>query len=163
MREVVAGEAGLPGLVIAGTAGHHGHGEAEDAINAVLFDAAAPLLLLPPAAPASLGARIAVAWERSQAADEAVQAALAAAARGRHVTVLVAEERHVSAGLPAGMIAALRQAGPAASIRRFDLAGRDIGDAILAEADAVGADLLVMGAFTHKRTSRPCSAERRGR
>ena len=151
VREVVAGEAGHAGLVIAGTAGHHGHGEAEDAINAVLFDAAAPLLLLPPAPPASLGARIAVAWERSQAADEAVQAALPLLLAADHVTVLVAEERPASAGPPAGLIAALSQAGRPASIHRFSLAGRDIGDALLREAVASGADLLVMGAFTHKR------------
>ena len=151
VREVVAAQAAQAELVVAGSTGHHGHGEAEDAINAVLFDAAAPLLLMPEAVPTSLGARIAVAWERSPAADEAVQAALPLLLSAEHVTLLVAEERHVSAGLPDGMITALRQAGPGAVVRRFGLAGRDIGAAILAEAAAVGADLLVMGAFTHKR------------
>lgn len=56
-------EARQASLVIAGSAGHPWHGEAQDAIDAVLFDAAAPLLLMPPAFPASLGAHVTVAWE----------------------------------------------------------------------------------------------------
>ncbi len=151
VREVVATQAAQAELVIAGSTGNYSHGEAEDAINAVLFDAAAPLLLMPETVPTSLGARIAVAWERSQAADEAVQAALPLLLAADYVTVLVAAERHARADMPAGIIEAMRRAGREAVIRRFSFAGRDIGTAILAEAQEIGADLLVMGAFTHMR------------
>ena len=152
VRQVVAAQAAQAGLVIAGSAGGHGHGEAEDAINAVLFDAAAPLLLITEAVPASLGTRIAVAWERSPAADEAIQAALPWLLAADDITVLVAEERHLRADLPDGLVVALKQAGRSVAIHHFTLAGRDIGAAILAEAQGVEADLLVMGAFTHSRT-----------
>lgn len=151
VREVVAREARQASLVIAGSAGHPWHGEAQDAIDAVLFDAAAPLLLMPPAFPASLGAHVTVAWERSQAADEAVQSALPLLLAADDVTLLVAQESHVSAGLPVGLIAAMERLGRRVTVRRFRLAGGDIGEVILAEAHVVGADLLVMGAFTHRR------------
>lgn len=152
VREVVAQEARAAHLVVAGAAGPHRHGEAEDAINAVLFDADAPLLLIPPVPPAVLGQTIALAWERSPAADEAVEAALPLLLAARQVTILVAQEGHARANLPAGLIEAMRQRGAALAVRHFDLSGRDIGDAILEEAGRAGADLLVMGAFTHSRT-----------
>ena len=156
VREVVAHAARGAAAVIAGaagtTAGEPGHADARDAIEAVLFDAEAPLLLVPRAVPATLGRRVALAWERSEAADEALQAALPLLMGADAVTILAARERHARTDLPDGLLAALRQHGTAVSVHGFGLDGRDIGDAILAEADAAGADLLVMGAFTHPRT-----------
>lgn len=152
VREIVAAEAAKAWFVVAGAIGQHGHPEAKHSVVAALFDARAPLLLVPSSAPTVLGSSIAVAWERSKAADEAVQASLPLLLSADHVTILVAEERHVQADLPQGIVETLRQAGRAVSICHFGLAGRDIGDAILAEARTVGADLLVMGAFTHLRT-----------
>lgn len=152
VREIVARQAGSTRLVVVGAAGPHRYGEARDAIDAVLFDAGAPLLLIPPAPPSVLGRNIALAWERSPAADNAVEAALPLLLAARQVTILVAREGHARAHLPNGLIDAMRQRGAAPSVRPFDLDGRDIGDAILEEAGLVFADLLVMGAFTHSRT-----------
>ena len=152
VREVVAHQAGSAQLVIAGAVGSAGHAEAKQAIEAVLFDADAPLLLVPARAPSVLGSTVAVAWERSEAAADAIEAALPLLLGAGTVAILVAQERHVRADLPEELLSALRRHGMKPSVREFDLGHRDIGDAILAEAQAVGADLLVMGAFTHPRT-----------
>ena len=152
IRTVVAGQVRHVALAVAGAVGRSGHREAQDAVEAVLFDAGAALLLVPETVPAVLGRSIAIAWERSQAADEAMQAALPLLLRAGAVTILTARERHSRADLPDGVLAALRQQGLLPAVHAFELSGRDIGDAILAEAQAAGADLLVMGAFTHLRT-----------
>lgn len=152
VREVVAHAARGAAIVVAGAADGHGHAEAKDAIEAVLFDAEAPLLLVPAEPPSVLGGRVAVAWERSEAATEAVEAALPVLLGAREVTLLVAREGHARADLPSGLLTALRARGMTPAVREFALGGRDIGDAILTEARAAGADLLVMGAFTHLRT-----------
>lgn len=151
VRKIVAQEASDAMLVVAGAAGSSGGSLARDAVEAVLFDARAPLLLLPERAPGLPGRTAAVAWERSQAADEAIEAALPLLLAAERVVILVANEDHRRADLPGGLVEALRQVGPEPVIRRFPLVGRDIGDAILAEAREEGADLLVMGAFTHPR------------
>ena len=52
---------------------------------------------------------------------------------------------------PRGLIQTLAQNGRPAQMHQFDLAGRAIGLALLQEAHAVDADLLVMGAFSHNR------------
>ena len=156
VREVVAHAARGAAAVVAGatgaTTGEPGHAEARDTIKAVLFDAEASLLLVPDAVPAVLGRKVALAWERSGAADEALQAALPLLLGADMVTILAARERHARTDPPDGLLAMLRQHGTDVSVRDFGLDGRDIGDAILAEARAAGADLLVMGAFTHPRT-----------
>ena len=151
VREVVAHQAQGAAVVIAGSAGDGHAAEAKDAIEAVLFDADAPLLLVSARPPVVLGRRVALAWERSEAAEEAVEAALPLLLGAEGVTVLVAREGHARADLPTGLMTALRAQGAGPAVREFRLAGRDIGDAILAEAQAVEADLLVMGAFTHLR------------
>ncbi len=152
VREVVAQAARGAAVAVAGPAGNAAHAEAKDAIEAILFDADAPLLLAPHTAPNTLGRSIAVAWERSEAADDALEAALPLLLDAQTVTVLVARERHGRTDLPAGLLASLRRSGHDLAVHEFDITGREIGEAILAEADAARADLLVMGAFTHNRT-----------
>lgn len=152
VREVVAAFAKGADLVVAGVTGEHYRGDAKDAIEAVLFEARAPLLLVPRTVLTHIAQHVAVAWERSQAADEAIEAALPLLSRAERVTILVARERHVRAHVPNGIMQVLEQQGHAATLLEFDLDGRDIGTAILAEARGVQADMLVMGAFTHLRT-----------
>lgn len=152
VRSAVAAEAARAQLVLAGVAPRRGYSEAKDTIEAVLFDAGSPLLLVPETIPNRIGHNIAVAWEGSQAADEAIKAAMPFLLGADLVVILVAADRHASADLPGGMVDALAQQGRSAEVRRFELGGREIGDAILAEAGAAGADLLVMGAFTRLRT-----------
>lgn len=151
VRKVVAEQAAQAALVVAGAPGDGGRSPARDAVEAALLDARAPLLLLPERAVGVLAGTVAVAWERSRAADDAVEAALPILLAAQRVVVLVADEGHDRADLPGGLMEAVRRSGPEPALRRFGLGNRDIGDAILAEAASERADLLVMGAFTRPR------------
>ena len=151
VRAMVAEAAKDATLVIAGAAGHAGWSLARDAIEAVLFDAAAPLLLLPNRSVPLTERVVAVAWERSPASEGAVDAALPLLLAAERVVVLEAEEGHARASLPAALLDGLGRRGKAADIQRFTLGDRDVGTAILDAATSAGAGLLVMGAFTHRR------------
>lgn len=151
VRGMVATAAKNANLVIVGAAGHAGWSLARDAIEAVLFDADAPLLLLPDRSVPLAGRVVAVAWERSAAAEGAVDAALPLLLAAERIIVLEAEEGHASASLPVTLLDGLCRLGKAADIQRFMLGDRDVGTAILDAAILAGAGLLVMGAFTHHR------------
>ena len=62
-----------------------------------------------------------------------------------------ADLRRTMAGRPDDPPGTLQTAGIAADIVRFQADGRSTGEALTARAHAVGADMLVMGAFTHGR------------
>jgi len=151
VRAVVADAAKDATLVIAGAAGHARWSLARDAIEAVLFDADAPLLLLPNRSMLLTERVVAVAWERSPTAEEAVDAALPLLLAAERVVLLEAEEGHACASPPTLLLDALRRRGKPAAIQRFTLGDRDVGTAILDAATSAGAGLLVMGAFTHRR------------
>lgn len=151
VRSLVADAAKKAAIVVVGAPGNTGWSLPRDAIEAALFDADAPLLLLPEQATPLADRIVAVAWERSQAADEAVMAALPVLLAAERVIVLIADEGGSEASLPEGLLAALLARGKVAAIERFPLAGRDIGTAILDAAGEAGANLLVMGAFSHSR------------
>lgn len=151
VRAVVAQAATEATVVVAGTAGHAGWSLPRDAIEAVLFDAAAPLLLVPNGAPSLKHRVVALAWERSPAAEDEAHAALPMLEAAEHVIILEAEEGHDRASQPEQLMAALERLGRPVRLGRFALGGRDVGTAILDKAAASSAEVLVMGAFTHWR------------
>lgn len=145
---VVADAGGKSDLIVIGRALHHAPGNGVAAIMAALFEASAPMLLVPDAVPQSLGARVAVAWKPSETADRAVVAALPLLRRADHVTVLT--EGADGAALPADLLRALAERGTTCAVHQLTLAGQSIGAALLGAARLVGADLLVMGAYAHR-------------
>lgn len=151
IEDTIRTEAAACDLVVLGSAGTSHEFEAKETIETSLFNAAAPTLLVPESIPNSCGRRVAVAWERSQAADEAVDAALPLLLSADEVVLLIAEEGHQRATLPIGLLQCLEQGKIPTKIVRFRLNGREIGTALLDEAQVAHADLLVMGAFTHNR------------
>ena len=150
--ERLAAEGGAAALVAIGRSAHHMPGNGRAAIVAVLFEAKMPVLLVPATIPASVGAHIAVAWKPSETAERAVVAALPLLRAAGRVTVLTEAEHAGDMSLPEELVRMLAESGHAATPHPFSLAGRPIGAALLAEARLVGADLLVMGAYTHRRS-----------
>ena len=151
-RSVVAAASGRSQLAVTGQAGRAFHAEARDAILGALVDAKIPVVMVPDSPVAAVMGRIvAVAWERSAAADKALVAAHPILLRAERVVILIAREEAGPESAPDGLIRRLRARRIAVSVNRFALADRDIGAALLQEAKAARADLLVMGAFTHSR------------
>ena len=138
-------------LVVIGRAAGVQLADGKAAIHVALFEARQAILLVQEAVPSTLGQNVAIAWKPSAAADRAIAAALPLLLRAERVTVLTETEDGDAGAQPADLLDKLEQAGVGATIRRFQAGDRRIGDALLAETHAVGADLLVMGAYTHSR------------
>ena len=148
--KVVPAEAAGADLVVIGNGGGQPSGDSRQAIHASLFDARLATLIVPEAAPSSIGRHVAIAWKPSKAAGRAVEAALKLL-RAEQFTILAETEDGEHATEPATLPALLQQSGIPVATHRFQARGRQVGDALLEEARAVGADVLVMGAYTHSR------------
>ena len=89
---VVVREGAKADLIVIGRAAHSEPGDGRAAIAAALFEAEAPILLVPKVIPDAIGAHIAVAWKPSQTAERAVTAALPLLEQAARVTVLIGAE-----------------------------------------------------------------------
>jgi nucleotide-binding universal stress UspA family protein len=133
---------------------HPGSGRDPDlsgAIHALLFENRLLTLLAPPEVPISIGRHPALAWKESEVATRAIEASLPILLKAEQVTVLLGDDANDRSTLPDHVVGALHGAGIGIEMKGFSSAGREIGPALLAEARAGGADLLIMGAYTHSR------------
>jgi nucleotide-binding universal stress UspA family protein len=124
-------------------------------IGSVLVGCGRPVLLAPEKPASAIGATIAVAWKETAEAARAVTAAMPLLQRAKRVAVLTAEESVPAAsdeGLPAERLARkLAAHGISAEARHVAPGKRPASEALLAAAHEAGADLLVMGAYSHSR------------
>lgn len=150
-KSTIAAEGAKADLIVIGHAGPGGDASARDAIQAALFQARSPVVLAPEAVPRTAGQHVAIAWKPSEAADQAIQAALPLLLTADRVTVLIAKESGIGDQTPKVLADSPALNTPALNIHRFIPGHGGIGDALVREAVAVGADLLVMGAYTHNR------------
>jgi nucleotide-binding universal stress UspA family protein len=121
-------------------------------VNAAILDTGRPLLLAPPTAPAHVGETVAVFWNGSPQAARAVYFSLPFLKRAKRVAVMAAREEE-SPTPGQGLVEYLAKHEVEAGFREFTAGGQgtEVGRGLLAEAEKEGADLVVMGAFTHSR------------
>ncbi len=124
---------------------------AASTLETVLFDSGRPILIAPPSAPKSLGGTAVVSWNASTETARAVAFAMPFLRRAERVVVLAVEGVMVPGPSAAEAARHLQLNGVAAETREAATSGRGGGETILAEAAALGADLLVKGAYTHSR------------
>jgi nucleotide-binding universal stress UspA family protein len=117
-------------------------------LNAALMETGRPLLLAPPELPATVGRHVAVFWNGSAEASRAVAFALPLLEKAEAVSILSAREEESVA--PAELADYLARHGISAKVHSF-VAGGQVGDSLITEAASLGADLVVMGAYTHSR------------
>jgi nucleotide-binding universal stress UspA family protein len=120
-------------------------------LEAVLFESGRPILIAPPTIPRALGENIVIAWNCSTESARAIAYALPLLARARQVAVLTIEEAVVPG--PSGKEVADYLSSHGIEARELTVAplGRKPGPAILQEAQRLGADLLIKGAYTQSR------------
>jgi nucleotide-binding universal stress UspA family protein len=98
---------------------------------------------------------IAVAWNGSIEASRAVAFAMSYLAAAEKVTILSVEEGRTSGPSGEELVAYLQCHGINATSRVLaDAGGRGAGQALLSEVAAVGADMMVMGAYSRSRMRR---------
>ena len=122
-----------------------------DALHAVLFDSGRPVLIAPQVALQSVGMRIAVAWNGTAESAAAVHAALPWMQRAEAVRVLSADEYQRRGPGAAALSQYLDLHGIHPEIAQFRPLEREVGRGLLAAAQEFGADMLVMGAYSHSR------------
>ncbi|MCE7949689.1 MAG: universal stress protein [Xanthomonadales bacterium PRO7] len=124
-------------------------------VSRTVFGAGIPVLVVPEAARLeSLGERILVAWNHSREAMLAIRGAMPLLERAAHVVVLDGAPQTDELGtrhLPQlDLTSWLGRHNVRAEIHAF-APKNDFGAAILAEARAMQADMIVMGAWGHSR------------
>jgi len=119
--------------------------------EATLFESGRPIVLAPPKAPTSLGDTVVIAWNQSIETTRTTAFAMPVLQRARKVFVMTIPEHKIEGPTGDQLAHNLRANGvPAEAIERSGK-GRSHGEAILEGAAALGADLLVKGAYTQSR------------
>jgi|HubBroStandDraft_6_1064221.scaffolds.fasta_scaffold272337_1 nucleotide-binding universal stress UspA family protein len=116
------------------------------ALHTALFDTGRPVLLVPPELPpAPFGRRIAIAWRDDGRTIKAVLSALRLAEGAEQIHVLAGARDTAS---PPRVPDILDEHSIDATLHVLLISGQQaFGEALLAAAHEVGADMLVMGAF----------------
>lgn len=158
-REVVASEddavvaAGqLTDLVVLG----HERGDAEDAqltltLEAALFRGSRPVLLAPSQPGSRIGGVAAIAWNGSAEGARAVAGALPFLRKADAVHILTAGTRKTDISAAEGLSDYLAWHGILAAAKPVEPVEASVGASLLITAADLGADLLVMGGYTHSR------------
>ncbi len=132
-------------------------GSAKVALNlleTVLLETGRPLLIASDVVRPSIGRHIAIAWKDSAEAARAVAAALPLLPLAETVTVLAVQETsdtHADSDSGRRLRSVLRWHNPATTLRVLPRSHRDPVEALLSVVEADGADLLVMGGYSHSR------------
>lgn len=121
-------------------------------LEAVLLDSGRPLLIAPAEPPAQIGRNIAIAWKDTTEAARAVASAMPLLPGAEVVSVMtVAEGGHADPKSADRLCRLLRWHNPVATVRTIPPGGKDPAEALLAAVAQTGADLLVMGGYSHSR------------
>lgn len=128
----------------------------EEIIEGVLFHSGRPALIAPPGwKGASVGKRVVIAWDASREATRALSEADDLLEFAEAVTVVTVDAKPKMFGhgdQPGANIAGhLARRGLPAKVQNVDSAGRSASATILDTAQALNADLIVMGGYAHSR------------
>jgi nucleotide-binding universal stress UspA family protein len=150
-EELVPGLAMLADLSIMPHPSDDEEATSSESLHAVLFESGRPVLIAPPAAPASIGRRCCVAWNGTVESSAALAAMVPWLRRADAVRVLHAPDYQRNGPGAEAVLPYLAMHGVAADVAVFKPVNRDVGAGMLATAAEFGADLLGMGAYSHSR------------
>ena len=128
-----------------------GRGARMSALEAALFDSGHPVLMAPPAPPKTFGENIVIHWNASTETARAILFALPILRQAKRVLLLGIEGHIVPGPSAKDALGHLEINGIIASEKTVVPRSGRQGEAILAEARAQGADLLIKGAYTQSR------------
>ncbi|HEY5239632.1 MAG TPA: universal stress protein [Rhizomicrobium sp.] len=110
-----------------------------------------PVLLSPVEPPKSLGRHIAIGWDGSQSAAHALITATPFLKHAEEIELFSVQHAPVKKGQCAEAAEYLKLHGLACTERDIDQGNAGVGETLLAQAMASGADLLVIGGYGHSR------------
>ncbi len=138
-------------LIVIGRTGADPATRWQDTCESALFDSGRPVLVASAAKPEVLGESVVIAWNGSTETARTVALGMPLLADAKSVVVLTVEGATFPGPSGAEVATHLTRNGIPARAVTADPAGRTPGETIIEEADALGADLLLKGAFTRAR------------
>jgi len=149
--EVVAYQARLVDTVIVAHPASDKEVSSSDALHAVLFDSAKPVVIAPRAAPSTIGQRICIGWNGAAESAAAVLSALPWLHRAQSIRVLWSDEYQRRGPFAPELETYLTLHDVKTDRRAFRAVNNSVGAGLLAAANHFACDLLVMGAYSHSR------------
>jgi nucleotide-binding universal stress UspA family protein len=119
--------------------------------EACLFESGRPILLAPPNPPATMGENVLIAWNHSTEQARTNAFALPLLRGAKKVTILTVEGGSVVGPTGEQVKRHLHLNGIAADTTTINPGNRNSGEVILSQAEQLGCDLIVKGAYTQSR------------
>lgn len=138
-------------LIVLGQPGSRDEPPRLATVEAALFESGRPILLVPPAAPASIGEKIMIAWNGSTETARAVALAAPFLAKASQVIVLTLEGWGADGPSGEELTSRLQSNGIKAEAVTRGMSAHSPGERILEQAAVFHADLLIKGAYTQSR------------
>ena len=120
-------------------------------LEAALFEAGRPLLIAPPNMADVLGETMVIAWNGSTETARTIADSMPFLLTAKRVVVLTIEGGTVSGPSGEEVASKLARHGMSVTAVTIPAGRRTVGEAMLGEAAALGADLLVKGGYTQSR------------
>lgn len=149
-RDFLASYARVFDVTVIGRPQSSADGPRMGALEAALFESGRPVLLAPPKVPARIGDNVLIAWNGTPEAARTVAFAKPLLRRARHVAVVTVAGGEDSEPGGERLARYLRLNGIACEAREVEPAP-ERGAAFLAEAERLGSDLVIKGAYTQSR------------
>lgn len=149
--EVVAVRGRIFDLVVVGRPGGDADQPSETTLEAALLESGRPIVVAPPTAGGSIGLRVAVAWNGAAESARAVMASRPFLIRADSVHLLVGDESDENEARAEDLVEVLAWHSVPATVHRFRSDGKGIGAALLSQATALNADMMVMGGYGRSR------------
>ena len=150
-RDLVGSRGRLFDLIVVGRPVRGSATPTMSLLEAALFETGRPVLIAPPQAPAGIGANIVIAWNGSDETARAITFAMPFIQGADKVTVLSVDNGMVPGPSAADVTIHLGRNGIDAEAIEVPKDGRSPGEATLGEAQKLGCDLMIKGAYTHSR------------
>ena len=149
--DVVGSEGRVYDLTVIGAKADFAGASAGEVVTAALLETGHPVLVVPDAGQPTLGQRILVGWNRGTPAARAVAAALPFLGAAAEVVVA-----YIGTGAKAGpgpkeLCVNLAAHGIEAIPRQIAPVAGSVAQGLRDAAEAAGADLMIMGAYSHSR------------
>jgi len=124
--------------------------------ESLVLQSGAPCLIAPPSPTKTPFQKVVLAWNGSRESARALRDGLDFMRAATSVTAVVAAEestRWMVAAHTAGLVRHLARHGVQAELVEAPVGHGGAGDAILSQCEALGADLLIAGAYSHSRAA----------
>ena len=149
--ERIVRDGGLADLLVVGPQSATDNPRPNAVRRAALMTAGRPLLLAPPVAPPRIGGRVAIAWNGSTGASQAVAASLPFLAAADSVTVLTVRTARTGSSEGERLVDYLAWHGIKAFATVLKVESEPVAALLLRRAAEGAADLLVMGGYVQSR------------